>query len=183
MKIFSFLFLLSLIQCHLLVFALTLPALTNVTAEPILSNIKTDAQAHCPQDESIRNKLPLSTDCFRAIRELPRNDYVGYFHIGGSESLWRLPHSKSHQSCTALVNLSEDIEVEMGSWRDVGTAAMDLLLRCQVRSEPGNVQRTGGWIKSGFENRLWVEVLRSRSGVENRTGVGMAGGMHLVDVG
>lgn len=183
MKMFSFLFLLLLIQCHILVLALTLPTLTNVVDEPILSNVKTDAEAHCPQDQSIRNKLPLSTDCFRAIRELPLNDYIGYFHIGGSESLWRLPRSESYQSCTVLVNLNEDIEVEMGSWRDVGLAAMDLLLKCQLRSEPGNVQKTGGWIKSGFEDRLWVEVLRSRLGAENGTGVGMAGGTNMVDVG
>ena len=180
---FLFLFLLSLIQSHLSVFALTLPTLTNVTAEPIPSNVKINAQAHCPQDESIRNNLPLSTDCFKAIRELPRNDYVGYFHIGGGESLWRLPHSSSYQSCKVLVNLNEDIEVEMGTWRDVGAAAIDLLQRCQLRTEPGNVQRTGGWIKSGFENRLWVEVLRSRLGAGNGTGVGMAGGTHVVDVG
>lgn len=179
----SFFFLLSFIQCHLSVFALTLPTLINITAEPILSNVETNAEAHCPQDESIRNKLPLSMDCFRAVHELPRNDYIGYFHIGGSQSLWRLPHSKTHQSCTVLVNLSEDIEVEMGSWRDVGIAAVELLLKCQLRTEPGNVQRTGGWIQSGFENRLWVEMLRSRSGAENGTGVGTSPGTRVVDVG
>ena len=80
------------------------------------------------------------------------------------------------------MNLHEDFEAELGSWDDVGASAMELLLLCQLRSDPGGKQRTGGWIKSGAEHGLVVELLESGLGAGNETGVGMERGSNVVDV-
>lgn len=59
--------------------------------------------------------------------------------------------------------LSEDFDTEMGSWVDVGNAAVKLLLACRLPFEQGGEQRTGGWITAGVEDGLVVQLGRSRS--------------------
>ncbi len=178
-KMLISLILLSLIPCHLAVFALTLPLSTNVTTEPNPPNVPTNAEAHCPPEQS---HLPLSRDCMRAIRALPDTHYVGTFHYGSPENLWRLPVSRSYESCKVSVTLNEDVDREAGSWEDVQWAGIYLLLWCRKTLEPGGAQRTGGWIASGVEEGVVVRLIKRGYLVENGTGAGMETGMDLVGV-
>ena len=171
-----------LFSCHLTVFALTLPSLINVTTERIVPNDDNNAiqnsEAHCTQDRPAESILPLSPDCIVAVRMLPRNDYIGTFHIGGLPNLWRLPHLERYGSCTVSVILDADHDVELGSWDDVFNAAIKVVLGCRSAFEPGGDQRTGGWITGGAENGIMVELRKSRVRGTNGTG----GGTSLVDV-
>ena len=155
-----------LFSCHLTVFALTLPSLINVTTERIVpsndNNGIENSEVHCTQDRPVKSILPLLPDCIVAVRMLPHNDYVGTFHMGGEASLWRLPHPESHESCTVSVNLHEDRDVEMGTWDDVLNAATKVVLSCRSAFGPTGEQRTGGWITTGAENGIVIEVLKSR---------------------
>lgn len=162
-----------LLSCHLTVFALTLPLIiTNLTADWTSPSAGyQDSEAHCATQRPRTPPLPLSSDCIEAIRFLPNDDYIGTFHIGGDSSHWRLPDSRSFDSCTVSVTLHEDFELEMGSWLDVGNGATRLLLACRLPFERSGEQRTGGWIASGAENGLVVQLVRSRNVPMNGTGV------------
>ena len=103
---------------------------------------------------------------------LPRSHYVGTFHIGGHPSLFRLPDSREYHSCTATVLLHEDFDQEMGSWDDIRNAALQLLRACELPLGETGDQRTGGWITTGAENGLVVELRRSRGVSVNKTRVG-----------
>ena len=157
----KFLLLFLLAPCHLASFALNVPAGTSLTVEPTLSNVVPNAEAHCAQQGPSTSHLPLSPDCIKAVRLLPHSDYVGTFHIGGDTSLWRLPKSQSSESCKVIVTLHEDFDLEMGTWVDVCAAAIILLRACRLPFEPGGEQRTGGWITSGEENGLVIQLVRS----------------------
>ncbi|KAL9124222.1 MAG: hypothetical protein Q9175_008248 [Cornicularia normoerica] len=154
-----------LLSRYMAVSALALPPmLTNLTTDWTLPNLNSNSEAHCAQDPPERPPLPLSPDCIRAIHLLPQSPYIGTFHIGGAPSLWRLPHSEGYDTCTVLVILNEDFDLEMGSWNDVRNAALNLLLFCRLPFEQGGQQRTGGWIAAGAENGLVIELRRSRLG-------------------
>lgn len=174
---------LSLIPCYFTVFALTVPPPTiNLTGDQTVPNILTNSEAHCAQAGPTTSPSPLLQDCVRAIRSLPENDYVGIFHIGGDTSLWRLPTSRSYDSCTVLVILNEDFDSEMGSWVDAREAAVRLLLACRLPFDEGGEQRTGGWIAAGAENGLVVQLGRSRSVGINGTRMGSQVGTNSVDL-
>lgn len=162
-----------LFSCHLTVFSLTLPSLINVTTERTVpsddDNGIRNAEPHCTQDRPTTSILPLLPDCLVAVRMLPHNDYVGTFHVGGGASLWRLPHIARHDSCTILVNLHEDRDVELGSWEDVLTAAVEAAIQCRSGVEPTGERRTGGWITAGAENGIVINVLKSRVQGSNGT--------------
>lgn len=158
---------LPLLLCHLTVFALALPlVITNLTAEWTTPQ---NTEAHCLQDQPGGTVLPLLPDCMRAIRLLPQSPYIGTFHIGGASNFFQLPESESYDSCTVRVILHEDFQMEVGSWEDIKQAALRLLIACRLPFAPGGEQRTGGWITSGAENGLVVELRRSKS----RGGMGM----------
>ena len=174
---------LSLIQYHFTVFALTIPLpTTNLSGDRAVPNILTNSDAHCAQAGPTSSPSPLSSDCVRAIRSLPQSDYVGFFHIGGDTSLWRLPTSRSYDSCTVLVLLNADFDMEMGSWTGVQTAAVTLWFACRLPIEAGGEQRTGGWIAAGAENGLVVKLGRSRRVGINETRVGSQPGTYFDDV-
>lgn len=80
--------------------------------------------------------------------------------------------------------LNEDFDLEMGSWVDIRNAAVKVLLVCRLPFEEGGEQRTGGWITSGAENGLVVELGTRRVGFGggNGTGAGVERGMNAVDV-
>ena len=168
---------------HFTVSALTLPSMiTNLTAEvESLNDGNRNSEAHCAQNRPTK-PLPLFQDCNRAIRTLPQSPYVGTFHIGDDASFFNLPHSRSHGSCTVLVMLHEDFDVELDSWDDIGNAAVVLLLTCRLPFEEGGEQRTGGWITSGAENGVVVNLKRSRYGVMNETGLGAQRGADGSDI-
>ena len=154
------LFPLLLISCQLANFASALPTLLNLTAESMLVNPQEDPEPHCaPNDQSTRYRLPFITDCIRAVRALPKSDYIGTFHIGGDASFWRLPVSRPFGSCKALVTLREDIDQDLGSWDDVRKSAARLLIACRKQYEPQGAQRTGGWITSGAENGVLIQLV------------------------
>ena len=168
-------FALLLISCQLTVFALTLPALLNLTTESMPLNATEDPEPHCaPADESTQHRLPILSDCVRAVRALPQSHYVGTFHMGGEASLWRLPIIQTFGSCKALVKLHEDVDQDMGSWDDVRRSAARLLIECRKQYESMGVQRTGGWITSGAENGVVIELATSQIIALNRmeTGTG-----------
>lgn len=179
---FKFLMLMLLLSRHFAVFASTLPLQVNLTTEPISPLSDTDAVPHCPPEGSTQRPLPLLPDCDRAVRGLPRSHYIGTFHIGRDESLWRLPQSSSFASCKVLVTLSADFDLEMGSWVDVRAAAIELLVSCRLPFEEGGEQRTGGWITVGAENGILVELVISSAGVRNGTGAGTEQGTNVVDI-
>lgn len=168
--------LLSLIPYHLTVFALTLPLTTpNLTAESTPSNVLTNSEPHCASEAPTTSLLPLSPDCTRAIRSLPQSPYIGIFHLGGAATIWRLPDSRSYDTCTVFVTLNADFDSDLGSWVGIADAAFKLLLACRLPFEEGGEQRTGGWIAAGAENGLVVELRRSSFGEGDGTGVGMQG--------
>lgn len=179
---FRLLVVLLLIPCHLTVIALTLPILTNVTAGPEASNVNLNTDPHCPPEGPSQRHLPLSRDCLDAVRLLPQNDYIGHFHIGGDESLWRLPVSASYGTCKAQVTLDADVDLEMGSWDDVRAAGIKLVLWCRTAFGPQGQQKTGGWISVGAENKVMVELIELRFSDGNGTGDGIEGGTNVVDV-
>lgn len=166
-----------LVLCHLTVVALNLPPIiTNLTADwTAASHGFQDSEARCLQDQPTGPPLPLLPDCIRAISLLPQSHYVGTFHIGGYPSIFQLPVSKEYGSCSAMVLLHEDRDQEIGSWDDIRGEARRLLLACRLPFEEEGEQRTGGWITSGVENGLVVELGRSR-------GVGVLRGMSGADV-
>lgn len=160
-----------LIPCQLTVFALTLPTLLNLTAESTPLKATEDPEAHCtPADESTQHYLPIVSDCIRAVRALPETDYVGTFHMGGDYSLWRLPVTQVFGSCKALVSLHVDVDQDLGSWDDVRRSGARLLIECQKQYGRGGVLRTGGWITSGAENGIVIELAMSRIITVNGTG-------------
>lgn len=162
-----------LLSYHLTVFALTLPSMrTNLTTEVgSLSNGNRNSEAHCAQNRPTK-PLPLFGDCERAIRLLPLSTYIGTFHIGDDASFFNLPKSRSYGSCTVLVMLHEDFELELDSWAAIGNAAVVLLLACRLPFEEEGEQRVGGWITSGAENGIVVNLSRSRYGGVNGTVLG-----------
>ena len=171
-RVFGRLSLLSLALFDPAIFALTLPVLTNITADPKppgTETLLTNAEVHCPPAGSTPSGFPFSEDCFTAISVLPRNDYIAVFHTGGDESLWRLPQTSSHQSCIVSVHLHEDIDSELGSWADVQRAAIQLLLCCAFPYEVGSPRRTGGWTTAGGENEIVIALRKSRYPAENGT--------------
>ena len=172
-----------LISCQLTVLALTLPTLLNLTAELIPLNATEDPEAHCtPAGGSALRRLPILADCTRAIRALPQSHYIGYFHIGGEPSLWRLPVIQTFGSCKALVNLHADVDQDMGSWGDVRSSGARLLIDCRKQYEVGVVQRTGGWITSGADNGIVIELALSRTLIENEMGTGIGQNTSAVEV-
>ena len=177
------LFPLLLTSCQLTVFALTIPTLLNLTAESMALNATEDPEAHCtPVDESTQHRLPILPDCIRALRALPKSHYIGTFHMGGEASLWRLPIMQTFGSCKALVNLHEDVDQDMGSWDDVRRSGARLLLACRKQYEPGGMQRTGGWITSGAENGVVIELAKSQNMAVNGMGTGIRQDMSAVEV-
>lgn len=151
-----------LISCQLTISALTLPTLLNLTADSMPLNVTEDSEAHCaPGDESTQHRLPLMSDCIRAIRALPQSPYIGTFHIGGDASFWRLPVMQTFGSCKALVVLNQDIDQDMGSWDDVRRSGARLLIACRKQYE-SSADRTGGWITSGAENGVVIELATSQ---------------------
>ena len=179
---FRLLVILSLIQCHLTVIGLTLPILTNVTAGPEASSVNLNADPHCPPEETSQRHLPQSRDCIDAVRLLPQNDYIGHFHIGGDDSLWRLPHSASYGTCKVQVSLDADVDLEMGSWDDVRAAGIKLVLWCRLAFGSQGQQKTGGWVSTGAENKVMVELIELRFSDGNGTGEGIEPGTNVVDV-
>ena len=168
-----YLFPLLLISCQLTVFALTLPTLVNLTAESMPLNAYEEPEAHCaPADESTQHRLPIMADCIRAVRALPKSDYVGTFHIGGDAAFWRLPVMQTSGGCKALVKLHDDVDQDMGSWDDVRRSAAKLLVACHKQYEPRGVQRTGGWITSGAENGVVIELAKSQTIALSEMGTG-----------
>ena len=153
-----YLFPLLLISCQLTISALALPTLLNLTAGSMPLNATEEPEAHCaPGDESTQHLLPLISDCVRAVHALPQSHYVGTFHIGGDASFWRLPVMRTFGSCKALVVLQQDIDQDMGSWDDVRRSGARLLLACRKQYE-SSADRTGGWITSGAENGVVIEL-------------------------
>ena len=71
-----------------------------------------------------------------------------------------------------LVMLHEDFELELDSWAAIGNAAVVLLLACRLPFEEEGEQRVGGWITSGAENGIVVNLSRSRYGGVNGTVLG-----------
>ncbi len=167
---------------HLTVFALTLPL--NLTADwTILSDVNAlNSEAHCPPEPPTTPLLPLVQDCIRAIRLLPHSPYIGTFHIGGYPSIFQLPVSEDYESCTVTVLLHEDFDQELGSWGDIRIAAVQLLRACELPDGETGDQRTGGWITTGAENGLVIELRRSRGVSVNKTRVGPQRGSNGVDV-
>lgn len=168
---------------QLTVFALILPSMRkNLTAEvEYLSNGNRNFKAHCAQNRPTK-PLPLSEDCNRAIRILPQSPHIGSFHIGDDASFFSLPQSRRYGSCTVLVMLHEDFDLELDSWRDIGNAAVQLLFTCRLPLEEEGEQKTGGWITSGVENRIVVNLRRSRYGGVNGTGLGAQRGADGVEI-
>ena len=172
-----------LIPCQLTVFALTLPTLLNLTAESTSLKATQDLEPYCTRaDESTEHHLPLLSDCLRAVRALPETEYVGTFHMGGDYSLWRLPVTDTFGSCKAFVNLHEDIDQDMGSWNDVRRSGARLLMACRKQYSRGGVLRTGGWITSGAENGVVIELAMSRTITVNGTGTGFGQDTGTVEV-
>ena len=162
-KMHRFFVLLSLLITYLsTVSALTLAPISNLTINGSLSNVSPNSEAHCAQEGRTGSPSPLLSDCITAVHSLPRSPYVGTFHIGTDTSLWRLPESRSWNSCKVLVTLSPDFDLEMGSWMDIRAAAVTLAITCRLPFEPGGEQRTGGWIMSGAEDGIVIELIRSR---------------------
>ena len=175
--------LLSLIPYHFTVFALTLPlTITNLTAGSTHLNVLTSSEPHCASRTSTTTLLPLSPDCTQAIRSLPHSPYIGTFHLGGAATIWRLPDSRSYDTCTVFVTLNADFDSEIGSWVGIADAAFKLLLACRLPFEEGGEQRTGGWIAAGAENGLVVQLRRASFGEGNGTGWGVQEGMNAVGV-
>ena len=183
-RILGALCVLSLVLCHPAVFALTHPVLTNTTVESTSPTSITflNAEAHCPPEDLDSTKLPLSPDCITAVRMLPNSDYIGTFHIGGRQSLWRLPYSTSYRSCTVSVILHEDVDRDLGSWVDVQRMAIQLLLHCRLPFDPEGWQRTGGWTTAGAENGLVVELKKWSNGAGNGRDVETEQGVTAIDV-
>ena len=172
-----------LIPCQLTVFALTLPTLLNLTTESTPLKATEDPEAHCtPADESTEHYLPILPDCIRAVRALPETDYVGTFHMGGDYSLWRLPITEPHGSCKALVTLHEDVDQEIGSWNNVRRSGARLVIACRKQYARGGVIRTGGWITSGAENGIVIELAMSQTITVNGTRTGFVQDTGAVDV-
>lgn len=69
--------------------------------------------------------------------------------------------------------MNVNVDVEMDSWDDVRSAGMKLLLACRLPFEPDGSQRTGGWITSGAENGVVIELVRARYGDVNQTTTGL----------
>lgn len=178
---YGFLLLSLLVQYPFTVFALTLPILTNLTAESTLTKFNLNAEAHCAKGPATSH-LPFSRDCVKAVRLLPQSIYIGTFRISSGESLWRLPVSKSYRSCKVLVTLNEDFDIELGSWFDVCVDAIQLLHTWQLPPEEAVEEKTGGWTTSGAENGLVVELIRSTYGAENLTDNGTEGPTDAVRV-
>ena len=178
-----YMFPLLVISCQLTVFALSLPTLLNLTADSIPLNATEDPEAHCaPLHEPTQHRLPIVSDCVRAIRALPSSHYIGHFHIGRDTSLWRLPVVETYGSCRALVNLHQDIDEEQGSWDDVRRSGARLLRACKTEYAPGSEQRTGGWITSGAENGIVLELVMSRTITVNGMGTGTGQDTSAVEV-
>ena len=171
------------ISYQLTIFTLSLPTILNLTADSMLLNATEDPEAHCtPADESTQHRLPIVSDCIRAVRALPSSDYVGYFHLGGDASLWRLPVVPTYGSCKALVNLHQDIDQELGSWDDIRRSAASLLITCRKEYAPGGVQRTGGWITAGAENGIVIELAMPQTITVNGMGTGTGQETSAVEV-
>ena len=172
-----------LISGQLTIFAMTLPTLLNLTAELMPLDATEDPEAHCtPADESTRIRLPVMADCTRAIRALPQSHYIGHFHIGGESSLWRLPIIQTSGSCKALVSLHEDIDQDQGSWGDIRSSGARLLIDCRKHYEPWGVQRTGGWITSGANNGIVIELALSWTTTVNEMGIGTGQDTSVIEV-
>lgn len=160
------------------------PVTTNSTTDWI---VPLNSVAHCREDQPSGRVLPLVQDCTSAIRLLPRNRHIGTFRIGDDTSVFNLPQSKSYDSCKVMVILHEDVDVERGSWLDIRDAATLLSLMCRMTfEEEEGEQRTGGWITTGAEDGLVVELRRSRNvgvnGTGGPTGVGVQQSTNGVDV-
>ena len=184
-RVFGALSVLSLALFNPAIFALALPVLTNITAEsrpPGTEALLTNAEVHCPPEGSRPSGFPFSEDCFNAIRALPGNDYIGIFHTGGDESLWRLPLRSTYQSCIASVRLHEDVDSELGSWADVQRAAIQLLISCAFPPVVGSPRRTGGWTTTGADNEIVIELRKSRHGATNGTEMETEQGMTAINV-
>ena len=157
-----FLFVSLLLSCCRTGLAMTLPlTMTNLTAAGTTPSAEQDIQPHCAQGLPIEQPLPLIQDCAHAIRYLPVTPYIGTFHIGGEPSLWRLPDSRSYDTCSVSIILHEDFDIEVGSWTDIRNVAAETLLKCRLPLDEGGKRRTGGWITTGAQNGLVVQLVKS----------------------
>ena len=80
------------------------------------------------------------------------------------------------------MTLHADWDMEMGSWDDVRASGIKLLLWCRLPFEPGGPQRTGGWITSGVEDGIILELMKARDGSENGIELGTERETNVVDV-
>ena len=173
---FRFLFVLSLIPCHFIAFALALPTLVNLTAESTHLDEPHEAEPKCFHHGRIQPRMPYLIDCNHALLAFPVSDYIGQWHQGADSSPWKLPSSSTHGSCRISVNLIQEFDLDWGSWDDVRASAATLMVACKWPRDPTfDGQRTGGWITSGYENKLRIDIARPTwdlEGAGNGTGVG-----------
>ena len=182
-------------MCTSLILSLLLPyyfIVSTLAFPPIITNLTADwaspnegienSESHCATKRPTGPPLPLMPDCTRAIYLLPENDYIGIFHIGGGPSLWRLPRSRSYESCTVLLTLHEDFDEEKASWLGVKDAATLLSIACRLPFEQTGEQRTGGWVSAGAEKGLVVQLVGSRNIGVDGMGPGAQQGMNGVGV-
>ena len=80
------------------------------------------------------------------------------------------------------MTLDADTDVETGTWDDIRAAGIKLVLSCRLPSGPRGESKTGGWITSGAQNKVTVQLIELRFSEGNETGEGIERGTNVVDV-
>ena len=137
----------------------------NLTSTPAANLSSSNSAAHCFTNTSpFTRRRPRFTDCGAAIRELPSNHIIGYFHTDGDDDQFRLPVERTSGSCTVEVRMQTGFRDDTSTWLEVGSAATQLNMAC-VNTFTFPV-KIGGWTTAGRLER--ITVMLHFSGTRNR---------------
>jgi len=137
---------------------------------------ESNSELHCFHGVPIPFRRPRFHDCGGAIRQLPSNHRIGYFHTGGVTDQFQLPNRKTTRTCTVDVEIASGSVEVGGTWLGVGLAATQLNMACVgTYAFP---QYQGGYTFAGSEERLKITRRYSRgSGVEFNETVAKSAGV------
>ena len=116
---------------------------------------------HCFHGVPIPFRRPRFHDCGGAIRQLPNNHIIGYFHTGGVADQFQLPKRKTTRTCTVVVEIASGSAQVGGTWLGVGLATTQLNMACVgTYAFP---QYQGGYTFAGSEEGLKITLRYSGS--------------------